>query len=271
MSQDQNIARAAAKAKAQFFYDLQRLRIATGNRVARAEAHDNAILTPEDRTYFTATCAAMGALEVRALKEAERACQHVSVYPWLRGIDGIGPTMAMVIVSQFDPYRAPRPSNFWSFAGLNVLPDGTAPRPAKGLVKGDGTPGLPYNAWLRSKLIGVLAGAFLRARKGEGNADYAPIYHAAKHRHATGGKCGKTAIAHGVSGHHTWHPSGKVGGPPKDGDWCTAGHIHRKATRHMIKLFLVDLWKEWRDLEGLDVCGSYIEGVLGHEHHGDKA
>jgi hypothetical protein len=44
------------------------------------------------------------------------------------------------------------------------------------------------------------------------------------------------------------------------------GHRHNMAIRYMIKIFLIDLYKNWRALEGLPVAPSYAEAKLGKIH-----
>jgi hypothetical protein len=39
----------------------------------------------------------------------------------------------------------------------------------------------------------------------------------------------------------------------------------------MVKEFIADFWRAWREIEGLPVVPRYHEAVLGHKHHGDKA
>lgn len=46
----------------------------------------------------------------------------------------------------------------------------------------------------------------------------------------------------------------------------TALHKHNMAIRYMVKRFLVDLYNNWRRLEGLVVAPEYSEGVLGKVH-----
>ena len=270
------------KAKVQFFYDLQRLRIQTKGRITRAIEYDNAELTEEDRKFFDVTGESLDALEKHALKEADRVVSVSPIYPWLREQPGIGPTMAMVLVSQFcitDTREflnietgeieirkgAPRPSCFWSFAGLGVNENGRAPkREAGGEQKTSGKKGLPYNSWLRSKLIGVLGPSFLRAAKGEGHPKYRPIYDGLKHRLQHKGGCSLPKEKHGTGA--TWWPSGKKKAEP--GDYCTDGHIHNQAMRYMVKMFLLDFWTEWRRVEGLPIVGPYGEDKLGLKHGG---
>ncbi len=44
----------------------------------------------------------------------------------------------------------------------------------------------------------------------------------------------------------------------------TDGHIHNRAKRKMIKIFLCHLWVNWRTFEGLPVTGPYAGDILGH-------
>jgi len=43
-------------------------------------------------------------------------------------------------------------------------------------------------------------------------------------------------------------------------------HRHNMANRYMIKRFIVDLYVEWRKLEGLPVSGEYAEEKLSISH-----
>ena len=44
------------------------------------------------------------------------------------------------------------------------------------------------------------------------------------------------------------------------------GHRHNAAIRYMIKQFAMDLYVEWRTIEGLEVRPSYSEEFLGKVH-----
>lgn len=46
----------------------------------------------------------------------------------------------------------------------------------------------------------------------------------------------------------------------------TKGHRHAMANRYMIKFFLADLWTSWRTIEGLPVRSTYAEEKLGIVH-----
>ena len=47
------------------------------------------------------------------------------------------------------------------------------------------------------------------------------------------------------------------------------GHVHNRALRKMIKLFLAHLWQVWRQAEGLPVPEPYALAELGHSHYLD--
>lgn len=46
----------------------------------------------------------------------------------------------------------------------------------------------------------------------------------------------------------------------------TKGHRHNMAMRYCVKMFLLDLWLWWREFEGYEKKGSYHDDVLGHKH-----
>ena len=48
----------------------------------------------------------------------------------------------------------------------------------------------------------------------------------------------------------------------------TPGHIHAMANRYAVKMFLRDMWVVWRKLEGLPVSDPYEVAYLGHKPHG---
>lgn len=162
---------------------------------------------------------------------------------FLKDVKGCGPTMAAVIISEFDPYKARHVSSFWRYAGLDVAEDGKGrSRKAEHLVeveyidKNGETKikkGISFNPLLKTKLIGVLGSSFLRSA-----SPYRAIYDGYKHR-------------------LDCHPDYKD--EPK-------GHKHNMAMRYMVKIFLRDLWLAWREIEGLPVTPSYAESKLGLKH-----
>jgi hypothetical protein len=162
---------------------------------------------------------------------------------FLKGVKGVGPAMAAVIISELDPHKARHVSSFWKYSGLDVAQDGNGRSRKKDhlqLVKyinRDGEEaeknGITFNPFLKTKLLGVLGSSFLRA-----SAPYADIYYGYKNR---------------LEQHEAHKDKTKL-------------HKHNMANRYMVKVFLQDLWLKWREIEGLEVTAPYAEAKLGLVH-----
>ena len=178
----------------------------------------------------------------------EKVLQDYPIWmDYLSGIRGIGPAMAAVLISEIDIAKARTPSSLWKYAGLDVVvnDDGVGEgrsRKAHHLIdvtymnrrhEETTRKSITFNPWLKTKLF-VLATSFMKS-----GGPYKDIYDGYKHRL----EC------------HPLHAQ------------KTKGHRHSMAMRHMIKLFLVDLYKTWRAMEGLPVSPPYAEAKLGIVHH----
>jgi hypothetical protein len=262
------------------FYDLQRLRLQTATRTyARPtgvviELHEADVMVLERRAKE------LHLSERHALADITEHLWTIPFYDQVLSdktrFRGIGPTMAGVILSSFDIAKEDTVSKMWAFAGLRPMPaqrcrachsvvtgaygsflhqrttprqpklgdkpepalpkcpksgqtlttddvydSGQAQRPAKGEK-------LPYNAWLRMKLVGVLGPVMLQC-----GSPFRSFYDSYKTRKASAG----------------WGRSD--------------GHRHQAAIRYMIKMLLLDIWRDWRAFEGLPVRPSYHEEFQG--------
>ena len=163
---------------------------------------------------------------------------------YLIKVKGIGPAMAGVILSEIDISKAKYPSSLWKLAGLDIGPDGAGrSRKKEHLIDIDYIDknkkpavkkGITFNPFLKTKLCGVLTGSFMRA----GDNLYSEAYYNYKNKLEN-------------------HPIHKT---------KTKLHRHNMANRYMIKLFLIDLHREWRTIAGLPVSVPYSEGKLGMKH-----
>lgn len=163
---------------------------------------------------------------------------------FLEGVKGVGPAMAGVIVSEIDIHKAKYPSSIWAYCGLDVAPDGNGrSRKKEHLVESvytdkDGNEakkvGITFNPFLKTKLTGVLSSCLIRA----GNEKYCKVYRDYKNR---------------LENHPKHIEKSK-------------GHRDNMAKRYMIKIFLVDLYSKWGELEGLEVSPTYQEAKLRHVH-----
>lgn len=166
---------------------------------------------------------------------------------FLEGVRGCGPAMAAVVITGFDISKAQYCSSLWKYAGYSVEEDGRATgRYTEHLrdieyTDSKGKPatrkGLKYDPWLRSKLY-VLATCMIKL-----GGKYRDIYAGYKNR---------------LENHPKWADKTKM-------------HRHLAAIRYMMKRFLVDLYINWRPLEGLPVHEEYSIAKLGMIHRKEAA
>ena len=174
--------------------------------------------------------------------------QHPLWDAFFAGVGGCGPLMAAVCIAYLDPYKARYPSSFWKYAGLDVVNvEGKDEGRQRWHVEDvqyevDGEvrtkKGLTYNPFLKTKLVGVLGGSFLKAR---GGSKYADIYYDYKRR---------------LENRHE-----------EDENVKRPVVIHRRATRYAVKQFLADLWVAWRTIENLPTGHPYAVDFLGRDEH----
>ena len=201
--------------------------------------------------------------ELRLFRLLEPNLEAFPIYTkYLRDQRGIGPAMAAVLVTYLDPHKARHPSSFWKYGGLDVGPDGRGrSRREEHLVDRAYTDkngkekmrrSVTYNPFLKSKLMGVLAGSFMRSA-----SPWREVYDGYKNRLQTDPKRIKVTVAE-------WKKR-NTAGEDVSPLW-TPGRINKAAQRYMVKTFLADFWEQWRRLEGLPTGGTYHSGVLQHEH-----
>jgi hypothetical protein len=143
-----------------FFYDVQKLRIQSGNR-SGGQAEDSEIeLDDDDIAFMKSQSDGLEQLEAKSLKEITRLIKKVPIYEeWLKEQRGCGPTMAGVILSEFNIHGCDTPSKMWAYCGLGVADDGRTMRRQEGKKAG-------FNPWLKGKMVNVLAGCIIKASGG---------------------------------------------------------------------------------------------------------
>lgn len=265
-------SRAALRKLVHIFYDFQRLRMQTAGRTAPKGKDAEVQLHEVDKAVLDGRAKELHKVEKEALLDIQ---SHLKTMPFYQEVlsdkatyKGIGPTLAGVILSEFDIYRHDTPSQMWAFAGLapvqckrckhchipcsedkegrwkhdfqtgacerkflapgDMYSSGKQMRPKKGEK-------LKYNAWLRSKMCGVMGPCLLKS-----NSPWRKFYDDYKHRKESAG----------------WG--------------MNAAHRHQAAIRYMVKMLLLDIWTKWREFEGLPVRAPYQEEYLGHVHHSKK-
>lgn len=253
----QEEAKAILKGLVRTKYDYQNLRVATANRLKKKKDGTDQN-TPEgmDSQLDLATVPDI----VDTWTDAEemeknldkRIASYLSCFPiyngFLKYVKGCGPAISAVIISEFDIKRATTRSKMWQFAGCN-------PAEVRGKKKVDGevittdemvrgdklTSGFvaPYNKFLKTKLLGVLADCMIKSK-----SQYKVVYDQYKLRLSNSDNEYREG--------RKWKEESKA-------------HIDAAARRKMVKAFLGDLYEVWREMEGLDVRCTYEQEYLGHE------
>lgn len=169
---------------------------------------------------------------------------------YIRDVRGAGPAIAAILISEIDITLCRYPSTMWAYAGLDVASDGRGRgrykehQVQREYTTKDGEKevrnSITFNPFLKTKLLGVLAPSFLKQPAAA--CKYRQIYDDYKQRLEN----------------HEKHKE------------KTKGHREKMCRRYIVKMFLKDLYLEWRKLEGLPVTKSYHEQKLGHKH-GDAA
>lgn len=173
---------------------------------------------------------------------------------YLKHVRGIGPAMAAALVRYMDIKKARYPSSFVCYIGLDVVhtrdvatdkmvgrgrgryKDHLVPRQYTSAAgEQRDTMGVSFNPFLKTKLVGVLGGSFLKC-----NSPYAEIYNNYKTR---------------LENHPKYSQVSK-------------GHRHNMALRYMVKQFIIDLFVNWRIILGLPRIPTYEEAKLGIIHGG---
>ena len=116
----------ALKKKVRLFYDLQRLRLQHEGRIHKRPKGVEIILTVYDQLILEKRRNELHKAEKSALLDV---AEHLRTIPFYKDVlsdkvkyRGIGPTMAGVILSEFDMEKEEYASQMWSFAGLAPVP-----------------------------------------------------------------------------------------------------------------------------------------------------
>lgn len=243
-------------------YDYQDIRIKMGNRLRfKADGEDQKgngtemVVNVEDIPSLVDAYQDSKEIEDSLVKSLKKELKGIPVYDkFLKDVKGIGPMMASVIISEYDIHKAHTISAMNQYTGLNPgLVKGRKMKDGKivvtdTMIKGDKlTAGFlaPYNARLRTKMIGVLGPSFLKSK-----SPYSEFYYNYKTRLENEDRL--------------------IEGKDKKWNETTAKHRHNAAVRYMIKAFIRDLYYAWREIEGLPTRCPYEEEYLGIKHHDYK-
>lgn len=116
-------SKEALRRKAKMFYDLQRMRLQVSGRIQPKAEGAEIQLTEYDQAILEHRAEDLHTAEKFALADVEEHLEDIPLWTQVLNADrerwkGIGPTMAGVIISEFDVEKADTASKFWAFAGL---------------------------------------------------------------------------------------------------------------------------------------------------------
>lgn len=229
------------------YYQMQDDRIRANNQV-RQITKDEPL--PPLVTWLAEQCETLesqikGALDVY-VKSKPVGC-------WLLSITGIGPVISAGLLAHIDIEKAPTVGHIWRFAGLDPT------------VKWEKKQKRPWNA--RLKVICWKAGESFVKVSNNDKAFYGHVYKERKALETSRNEQGlfrdqaSAALEAKKIGKETEayksYSSGRL--PP--------AHIHARATRYAVKLFLSHLHEEmYRERYGIDPPLPYPIAHLGHAH-----
>lgn len=166
-------------------------------------------------------------------------------YPWFSRVKGIGGENIAKVIGLVDISKANRISSLWKYAGYAV-DNGHAPKAKKG-EKTSFNKQLRTMCWRLGVSLMKAKGKFYEYYLQEKEKDIAR-YTARGCEVVPTDKLPKDARGKCIE------PEGAIS------EW----HIHHRALRKMIKLFLACLWLEWRKAENLPISKPYAIDRLNH-------
>jgi hypothetical protein len=264
--QDRAVVRMLVRARC----DFQDMRKSMDNRLGRkadgkeqdVERLSERVVDVKDADMFNGIAGAAKTQEQEIEKQLKKVLKRFPIYTeWLSKVKGVGTIGAGWMIAEYDIERATTVSKLWQFTGLNPgMVCGTKRKEVDGvdtfirtneLIRGDRlTPGFvaPFNKRLRVAMVGVLADGFIKAQN-----DYCMNYYYPYKKRLEN----EARQAEGMN---------SKGKPFKAWSEESKGHRDRAAKRYMIKMFLKDLYVQWRTIEGLEVREPYSAEYLGKRH-----
>jgi hypothetical protein len=231
----------------ELYYDCQDLRIKHANR-ERSEG-------PGELVSWIAYWLELGEKVVAGkLKNWILSSKGTPEAKWAYDQVGIGPIIAAGLAAHIDVTKANSISAVWKFAGLAPGFD----RKMKGMK-------LPYNA--RLKVICWKAGESFVKVSGKEGATYGHLYSQFKTEEIKRNEAGlyKAAAAHELAT-KKFRQDDSVTKKRLLAGMLSDAHLHARAKRRAVKIFLSHFWTVGREARDLPIRTSYAEQILGHDN-----
>jgi hypothetical protein len=246
-----NSAKLMGKREAVFlvnlYYTIQQNRIRTNSQLrSLAEANEPCLLLDAFGKQFH--------VSERQIKQG--MIKYTDAHPmgvWLKSICGIGPVIAAGLLANIDITRAPSAGNIWSFAGL--CPSKTWQKHTK----------RPWNADLK-RLCYLIGESFVKVQSRE--TDFYGRFYIARKKLETeiNNSGGYAELARNILATKNFSKD-TVAYASLGSDKLPKAHIHARARRYAVKLFLSHLWQVWYFYQyGKIAPDPYVIAVLNHVH-----
>jgi len=230
----------------ELYYDVQHLRIQHANR-DRTEP-------PSELVEWLDFWNGVGEKVITgALKRWVESDDSPLEAKWAYDQAGIGPVIASGLSAHIDVTKAPSISSLWKFAGQAPGAD----RKTKGTKS-------PYNARLKT-LCWKLGESFVKVSGKEG-AVYGKLYaefKAEEVKRNAAGQYAEVAKRELIAKKFKAEDSVTMK-RLKEGKLSDA-HLHARAKRRAVKIFLSHYWVKSREARGLEVRKPYAIQILGHD------
>jgi hypothetical protein len=229
------------------YYIAQRERIRLDNQVRSmsADGEPNLVLS------FLSTQAAHREDIMKKALDSFTKFHPVGI--WMRSINGIGPVTAAALLAHIDINRAATAGAIWSFAGI----DGNA-KWEKGQKR-------PWNAAL--KTVAYKIGESFVKVSGNPDAYYGQLYKRRKELETArnlNGEYKEQAAAELASKNYT---KGTVTRNALEAGQLSAAHIHARARRYAVKIFLSHLHEVmYKTILGKNPPAPFAIAILNHAH-----
>jgi len=241
-------------------YDVQKIRISLGNMILAKKGQG----IPISKRMQT-LCDEVEQVEQRAEGVVKEAVQNVVIWDYMKSVKGIGPKLASSLIAEIrDISRFNTISSLWAYFGLSpeyVLAECSAGH--KLMMSSDKRKVCPVYLDGEGKTCGcpVEIKERIHGKSPKRKAGYVYLFN-------TRGKMisWKIAMQFVKQGDQIYREVYyKVKAQEKERNpEISDGHAHNRALRSMVKIFLANLWIEWRKREGLPVREPYVIDKLGH-------
>ena len=229
----------------ELYYDAQKLRIMHGNK-ERSEGVGELI------SWFSYWLEIGEKVIMGKLKQWVESDKSSPEARWAYEQTGVGPVIASGLAAHIDVTKAPTVSALWKFAGQAPGDD----RKVRGKK-------LPYNE--RLKVLCWKLGESLVKVSGKEGATYGHLYAQFKAEEIARNEQGKYAEAARRELATKHFSDDTVTLKRLKAGKLSDAHLHARAKRRAVKIFLSHYWQKGRESQGLPVRPSYPIGILKHD------